>query len=277
MSLLEAFGIAAAGLWAGMINVVVGSGSLVTFPALIFFGYPPVTANVSNGIGLVGGGLAGSWGYRRELRASAYLATRLIGISVAGAVIGALLLLVLPEQAFEAIVPALIVLALVLVVFGPRLNQWVRLRADLRAAATGTGTAPPTDPASTSQIPPRLLGTGGWIALIAGVLAAAIYGGYFGAAQGVLLFGILSLVLPLDAQRLNGLKNLLVTAANLVAAVVFIIVAPEHVNWAVVGLIAGGSVLGGLVGAKVGRRLPAWALRTVIVVIGAVALVVLLW
>lgn len=265
MSLLEALGIAAAGLWAGMINVVVGSGSLVTFPVLIFFGHPPVAANVSNGVGLVAGGLAGSWGYRRELRASAYYAKRMIGLTVVGAVAGALLLLVLPETAFEAIVPALILLALLLVVFGPRLNRWSRERGERRAAATGTAVAADR------------IGRGGWLALIGGTLFAGVYGGYFGAAQGVLLFGIMSVIIPLDAQRLNGLKNLLVTAANLVAAVVFLIVAPDQVNWAVVGLIAAGSLIGGLIGAKIGRRLPPVALRAIIVVVGLIALAVLLW
>lgn len=265
MSLLEALGIAGAGLWAGMINVVVGSGSLVTFPVLIFFGYPPVAANISNGVGLVAGGLAGSWGYRRELRDSAYYAKRMIGLTVIGALAGALLLLVLPEEAFEMIVPALIALALVLVVAGPRLNAWVRDRAARKAEATGRAL-------DTDRV-----GVGGWIALIIGTLFAGMYGGYFGAAQGVLLFGIMSLIIPLGAQRLNGLKNLLVTAANLVSAAVFIVMATDQVNWAVVGLIALGSFLGGLLGAKIGRRLPPWALRATIVVVGVIALAVLLW
>lgn len=287
MTLLEAVGITAAALWAGMINVVVGSGSLVTFPTLIFFGYPPVVANVSNGIGLVAGGLAGSWGYRRELRATAYFAVRLIGVSVVGAVVGALLLLVLPPEAFEAIVPVLILVALVLVVLGPRFNRWLRRRNDRRAAAAlADHPAPPRHPQAAGDTAPGLadpalgdpaLGRWAWLALIGGVLFAAVYGGYFGAAQGVLLFGIVSLILPMDAQRLNGLKNLLVTVANLVAAIVFIIVSPDQVDWAVVGLIATGSLIGGLVGARIGRRLSPVMLRSVIVVVGLVALVVLLW
>lgn len=255
MSLLEAGAIALAAVLAGMINVIVGSGTLVTFPTLLFFGYPPVAANISNSLGLVAGGLSGAWGYRRELRSTGRLALQLVPVSLVGAIIGALLLLVLPESAFETIVPVLIALALVLVVFGPRLNRWARRHQPEGAV--------------------ERLSTARWVALVCGVLFAGMYGGYFGAAQGVLLIGLLSVLLPMDIQRLNGLKNLLVTVANLVAAVVFLLVAPEYINWAIVALIAGGSLVGGLVGARVGRAMPPWLLRAVIVVVGTVAIAVL--
>ncbi|WP_022924015.1 sulfite exporter TauE/SafE family protein [Serinicoccus marinus] len=252
MSVLEVAAIILAGLAAGTINTIVGSGTLVTFPTLLLFGYPPVTANVSNSLGLVPGGLTGTWGYRHELRSLGHMLRRLGPASLLGSVIGALLLLWLPPAAFEAIVPALILLALLLVVFGPRLQRWAaRQHAD--------------------RITP-----GRWVALLLGILLAGVYGGYFGAAQGVLLLGIMSILLPLGLQQINGIKNVLATIANLVAALVFLVVAPELVDWVVVLLISIGSLLGGVVGARVGRRMPPALLRAVIVVIGSVAIVNLL-
>ncbi|ANS77682.1 membrane protein, putative [Serinicoccus hydrothermalis] len=252
MSALEVVAIILAGLAAGTINTIVGSGTLVTFPTLLLFGYPPVSANVSNSLGLVPGGLTGTWGYRHELRSLGPMLRRLGPASLLGSVIGALLLLWLPPAAFETIVPVLILIALLLVVFGPRLQRWAaRQHAD--------------------RITP-----GRWVALIVGILLAGVYGGYFGAAQGVLLLGIMSILLPLGLQQINGIKNVLATIANLVAALVFLVVAPELVDWVVVLLISIGSLLGGLIGARVGRRMPPNVLRAVIVVIGTVAIVNLL-
>lgn len=252
MSWLEVAAILLAGLWAGAINTVVGSGTLVTFPTLLFFGYPPVSANISNSLGLVAGGLSGTWGYRREIRPLRDLLVRLAPASFLGAVIGALLLLVLPESAFEAIVPALIFIALVLVVFGPRLNAW----AARHHATEVTG--------------PRA------VVLIVGVLLAGMYGGYFGAAQGVLLIGLMSVLLPHGLQEINGAKNMLGLVVNFTAAMVFLVVDPSQVNWVIVALVATGSLVGGLLGARIGRSMPPWLLRATIVVIGVVAIVVLL-
>lgn len=252
MSALEVVAIILAGLAAGTINTIVGSGTLVTFPTLLLFGYAPVSANVSNSLGLVPGGLTGTWGYRHELRSLGPMLRRLGPASLVGSVIGALLLLVLPPAAFETIVPVLILIALLLVVFGPRLQKW-----------------------AASQHADRIT-PGRWVALIVGILLAGVYGGYFGAAQGVLLLGIMSILLPLGLQQINGIKNVLATIANLVAAIVFLVVAPELVDWMVVLLISIGSLVGGVVGAKVGRRLPPVVLRGVIVVIGTIAIVNLL-
>jgi len=252
VSALEVVAIILAGLAAGTINTIVGSGTLVTFPTLLLFGYAPVSANVSNSLGLVPGGLTGTWGYRQELRSLGPMLRRLGPASLVGSVIGALLLLVLPPAAFETIVPVLILIALLLVVFGPRLQKW-----------------------AASQHADRIT-PGRWVALIVGILLAGVYGGYFGAAQGVLLLGIMSILLPLGLQQINGIKNVLATIANLVAAIVFLVVAPELVDWMVVLLISIGSLVGGVVGAQVGRRLPPVVLRGVIVVIGTIAIVNLL-
>ncbi|HSP59430.1 MAG TPA: sulfite exporter TauE/SafE family protein [Ornithinimicrobium sp.] len=252
MSVWEIVAIILAGLAAGTINTIVGSGTLVTFPTLLFFGYPPVSANISNSLGLVPGGITGAWGYRHELRTLGPMLRRLAPASLAGSVMGALLLLVLPAAAFEAIVPALIFLALLLVVLGPRLSAW--------AARHHAETITP----------------GRWVALLLGILVAGMYGGYFGAAQGVLLLGIMSILLPLGLQQINGIKNVLGMIVNLVAALVFLVVAPGTVNWTIVLLISIGSLVGGVLGARVGRSMPPALLRAVIVVIGSVAIVNLL-
>ncbi|MEI2731184.1 MAG: sulfite exporter TauE/SafE family protein [Dermatophilaceae bacterium] len=255
MSALDAVLVLLAGLAAGAINTVVGSGTLVTFPTLLVLGYPPLTANVSNNIGLVAGGLSGSWGYRHELTGQSGALRRLAPASFVGSVVGATLLLVLPAAAFKAIVPVLVAVALVFVVVGPRLQA----AAARRQAATAPTAA-----------------WRGW-ALIGGVLLSGVYGGYFGAAQGILMMGVFSALSSMPLQRATGFKNVLVTLVNLVATVAFLLFAREHVDWFVVVLIALGSFAGGVLGARVGRRLPPQVLRGAILVVGTVALVKLVW
>lgn len=241
-----------AGMGAGTINTIVGSGTLLTFPTLLLLGVPPVTANMSNSVGLVAGGVTGIYGYRRELVGSRSDLVRLAPMTFVGALLGALLLLVLDPAAFRAIVPFLILLGVALVLAGPRLSAWTASHH----AADGDRNAPWKQ---------RLMQLG--------VFLAGIYGGYFGAAQGVLLMGIMSILSTLPLQRLNGYKNVLGTIANAVAAVVFIVVAGDRINWLVAGLIAVGALAGGAIGATVGRRLSPMALRIVIAVIGVVAVV----
>jgi uncharacterized protein len=235
-----------AGMAAGTINTVVGSGTLITFPILLAFGVPPVTANVSNTIGLVPGVASGAVGYRRELRGQRARAVRLGSASLLGGVLGAVLLLVLPSSAFTAIVPALILLGLVLVVLQPRISAWVESRHEGARGEFGPW-----------WVWPSVFGTG-------------VYGGYFGAAQGVILMGVLGIGIADELQRLNGLKNVLAGIVNGVAGVIFIFVA--DVDWTVVALIAAGSIVGGQLGATVGRRLSPLVLRVVIVIVGLVAL-----
>jgi uncharacterized membrane protein YfcA len=248
LSALEAAAILLAGVAAGTINTVVGSGTLITFPTLLAFGVPPVTANVSNTVGLVPGTVTGAWGYRRELAGQRRRVLQLAVASVTGALVGAVLLLVLPERAFEAIVPALILLGVLLVIAGPRLSAWVARRAEERGRAH------------------RLFAWWVWPA----VLVTGVYGGYFGAAQGVLLMAILGIGVAEPLQRLNGVKNVLAAIVNAVAGLLFIVVA--DIDWLVVLLIGVGSVIGGLLGASVGRRLPPLVLRVTIVVVGVAAL-----
>jgi len=256
VSLLEALGILLAGLGAGTINTIVGSGTLITFPTLLFLGYPPVVANVSNTVGLVAGGITGVHGYRDELRGSGPTLRRLAPASLLGGVIGAVLLLVLPPEAFTAIVPVLIGLGLVLVVLGPRLNRRAALRREQGIVPSVAWHGP---------------------ALVAGTLVAGIYGGYFGAAQGVILMGLMSALSSEPIQRLNGYKNVLATIVNAVAAVTFILVARDDVDWLVALLIGIGALAGGFVGSKIGRRLPPVVLRGVIIVVGLVGIAKIVW
>lgn len=252
MSPTEAVLIALAGVAAGTINTVVGSGTLITFPTLLAFGVPPVTANVSNTVGLVPGSMSGVFGYRRELAGQRARVLRLGAASLVGGVAGALLLLWLPSSAFDAIVPALIALGVVLVLLGPRIQRSVAARAESRGGIPDHGV---------------------WWVWPA-VAAAGIYGGYFGAAQGVLLMAILGIGVADSMQRHTATKNVLALIVNAVAALVFIAVA--DIDWTVAGLIAIGSVIGGQIGATVGRRLPPVLLRSVIATVGVVALAVLL-
>ena len=246
---LHALAIFAAGIAAGTINTVVGSGTLITFPVLLAFGYPPVVANVSNTIGLVPGNVAGAIGYRRELTGQRDRATRLALASVSGGVIGAVLLLTLPASAFKAIVPAFIALALALILLQKRLSA--ALASHRREGREHAGPV-----------------------ALACVFGAGIYGGYFGAAQGIMLLAILGLSLSEDLQRLNAIKIVLVGLVNLVSGVIFAFAA--QVAWLPALLIAVGSVIGGVLGARVGRRLPDPVLRLVIVAVGIVAIVRLL-
>jgi uncharacterized membrane protein YfcA len=249
MSALEVCLLLAAAFCAGGINAIVGSGSLITFPTLLAIGYAPITANVSNTIGMTFGGLSGAFGYRRELEGQRRRALTLGSASLLGGITGAVLLLTLPSVVFDDVVPVLIIGACVLVVVQPRLSRFV---AERRARPVEHG------------------GVELWI----GIFLTGVYGGYFGAAQGVILLALLGIFIADHLQRLNGVKNVLAAIANGVAAVFFVFAAP--VAWAVVVVVAVGSVVGGQVGAHFGRRLNPTVLRAVIVVVGLVAAVKLL-
>ena len=250
MTFAEGLAILAAGMAAGTINTVVGSGTLITFPTLLGLGYDPVTANVSNNVGLVGGGLSGTHGYRRELVGQKARVVRLGTMSVLGALTGAIALLTLPDKAFEAIVPAFIALALILVVAQPAIDRRLQHRPR---------------PAPGHEGPVEL----------AGVYLTGAYGGYFGAAQGIILLAFLGVLLPEPLHRVNALKNVLATLVNGVSAVVFALAA--DVDWAVALLIFAGSIVGGQLGARYGRRMSPTALRGLIVAVGTTAMVRLLF
>ncbi len=254
MSVTQMILIALAGIGAGAINSLVGSGTLITFPTLVTLGVPPVTATMSNAVGLVAGGVSGTWAYRRELSGQADRLRWQIPASLIGAGIGAWLLLHLPEKVFTEVVPVLLVLALVLVVVGPRIQAWARRRAE----QAGHG---------ADHVSPRQMA-----ALVAGTFAVGVYGGYFTAAQGILLIGVMGALLPEDVQRMNAAKNLLALLVNVVAAISYTLVAFDRISWAAAGVIAVGSLIGGWLGAHYGRRLSPGALRAVIVAVGLIGL-----
>ncbi|MBS1677350.1 MAG: sulfite exporter TauE/SafE family protein [Actinobacteria bacterium] len=244
MNLLQALVVLAAGFAAGGINAIVGSGSLITFPVLLAVGYAPVTANVSNSIGLVFGNVSAAWGYRRELEGQRERMTIGGAGTALGAIAGGILLLTLPEGVFEAVVPLLILLACALMVVRPK---------------------PKLSHGSLSHHRK--------IALLAIGFGVGVYGGYFGAAQGVILLAALRFLIPDRLQRLNGLKNVMVGVANGVAAILFMIVA--HVAWDAAALVAVGSIAGAQIGARYGRRIPDQALRWTVVTVGVVVAIIL--
>jgi uncharacterized membrane protein YfcA len=241
-----------AGAGAGTINTVVGSGSLITFPTLVALGYPPLIANVSNNIGLVPGSMSGVYGYRRELKGQSNRLRQLVPASVLGGLAGSTLLLVLPAGVFRRVVIVLIAVALVLVVAQPVV---ARRLAERRAAGER----------GDRDVTAGLMGV---------VAATGVYGGYFGAAQGIILIAVLGIFLDDDLQRLNACKNVLAGSVNAVASVVFVLT--TEIDWKVVATIAVGSTIGGQIGARVGRRLDPRLLRAVIVLVGLTALVRLL-
>jgi uncharacterized membrane protein YfcA len=246
---LTGAGIFLAGLAAGTINTIVGSGSLITFPTLLAAGYPSITANVSNTLGLVPGSLSGAIGYREELYGQRSRLVRLAGASASGAVLGAVLLLTLPSEVFDSVVPLLILLACALMALQPRLSKAL-------AARRGD--------------PPLHGGAG----LLVSVFLTGVYGGYFGAAQGVILIALLATFLPDQMQRLNAAKNVLAMVANGVAALIFIGFA--DVAWGAAGLIALGATVGGQLGARLGRKLPTPVFRAAVVILGTIVAVKLL-
>lgn len=247
MTLPEAAAIAVAALGAGAANAVVGSGTLITFPTLLAFGYAPVLANVSSTVGLVFGNASSIATWRPELEGQSARARRLVVASAAGGVVGAVLLFALPASAFRSIVPAFIALGVVLILAQPWLSRILVGRSRGRAQA----------------------GQRSALLAFAGLFVVGLYGGYFGAGQGLLIFAVLGLAVTDSVHRITALRNVLAGATNAVAAVAFVVAA--HVAWGPAALIAGGSIVGGWLGVHVGRLLPPLAYRVVIALVGVVA------
>jgi uncharacterized membrane protein YfcA len=233
---------------AGALNVLVGGGSLITYPTLLALGYPPVLANVSNNLGLIPGNAAGVLAYRPLLAGQRSRLLALVPASLLGGLSGAILLLALPAKLFAAVVPLLIALASLLMALQPRIKEWIARRHGPQRQDTS-------------------------LPLLAGVYLAGLYGGYFGAAQGVLLLALMAVGLDQGLQRLNGFKNALVLIVNATAAAVFI--GFTRVDWRVAALIAVGTAAGGWLGGRYGRRIPEPLLRSTIVATGLVVAVVL--
>ncbi|MFL6003854.1 MAG: sulfite exporter TauE/SafE family protein [Nocardioides sp.] len=248
----EQLAVLAAGLGAGILTTTVGVATLLSFPVLIAVGIPPVVANASNTVGLAPGAVSGSWGYRDQLREHPGVSFAVLGTCAVGAVAGAWLLLALPPGVFEAVVPWLILFTCLLVGLQPRISAWMKARHAER----------PPDRTSMSPV------------TTAFATATGVYGGYFGAGSGVMMMAVLGLGLDLEFRVVNALKTLAVMAGNGVAGLIFLVVA--DLDWRAVVLLAGGSLLGGYIGSRIGNRLPAPALRAAIVVAGVVAAVAML-
>ena len=228
-----------AGVGAGIFNGVAGGGSLISFPILLGLGYPALTANITNTVGIWPGYLASAAGYRSEIGDQSRRLLRLTPVALAGGIAGALLLLTTSAATFDSVVPWLVLGAAALFALQPALRR-----------ALDRGAHPRTRP----------------VLLVAGVFAASVYGGYFGAAMGVMFLAVLGLALPLSLAHTSGLRAVLSMIVNGIAAVVFVI--HGGLAWEAVGLLALGSLAGGYVGARLALALPAPALRAVVVVIG---------
>lgn len=252
MNLFDGAVILAAGVLAGIINVVAGAGTLITFPTLLALGVPPVVANVSNTVGLVPASITGAYGYRHELKGQWHAVGLMAAFSAVGGIIGGLLLLALPPASFSAVVPFLLIGAAVLAGIQPRVARFVRRNASERE---GQETRAVT------------------FGLILGVLATGVYGGYFGAAQGVVLLALLGILWSTDMNRANGAKNVLAGIANIVSSIIFI--SSGTVDWTIALLVGVGSAVGGVIGARIGRKLPAPVLRAILVIVALTAAVVL--
>jgi uncharacterized membrane protein YfcA len=245
LSPLQLLLVGAAGLAAGAINSIAGAGSLLTFPALLAAGLPPLQANISNSIGLVPGSLSGAWGYRGELQRNVRQAAILCVPAGVGAVVGALLLLNLPERVFVVVVPLLVAAASALVLAQPAITRRLAHR----------GTRP--------------------VGLALGLFLVGVYGGYFGAAQGIMLLATMGLLLAAPLQRINAFKTLIAGTANAVSGVLFVVVV--HVSWPHVLVLALSSVVGGRIGAALAQRVPDRPFRLGIAAFGISIAALLAW
>lgn len=257
MTLEVAALIVLAGFLAGAINAAAGGGTLVTFPILIWLGVPPITANISSSVGLLSGYLGGSLAYRRELQVQKDRVIRFSAVSIAGGILGALLLLWTSARVFDALVPFLVLGSAILLALQPALSKFFAARKNQGSSGE-----------------PQVAGQGAAVAAQVGVFIAAIYGSYFGAGLGVLLLAVLALTLNDDLQKLNGLKSLLSLFVNFIGVIVF--VTSAQVDWLIVAFLAPAALLGGTVGGGLARKLPPTLLRAVVVVFALVSGVSLL-
>jgi hypothetical protein len=250
MDLLEALWLAIAAFAAGAVNAVAGGGSLISFPALLAAGYSAKVANVTNTVALMPGYFGGALGYREELRRQRRRILVLAIPCVLGAIAGAALLLSTSEDTFEIVVPFLILFACLLMIFQERLSGWAQ-RHQLHSRGG-------------DHVPVTLIGA---------IFLCGIYGGYFGAALGIMMIALLTILLPDDIQHSNALKTVMSTLINSVAAVYFMIFGP--VEWGPAAVMAVAALGGGYLGAGIARRLGSELLKRVIIVIGLIVTAVL--
>ncbi|MBP7972831.1 MAG: sulfite exporter TauE/SafE family protein [Candidatus Nanopelagicales bacterium] len=239
MMLADAVALSAAGLVAGALNAAVGSGTLITYPVLLTVGLPPVAANATNSLGMVPGSLSGAWMYRSNLKGRRQSLIKWSLATGAGAVVGATLVVLLPERVFVAVVPWLILSACLLIAVQPVLLKYLS-KGSHRAVTPAIG-------------------------------AVGVYGGYFGAGQGIAYLAALGSLDGGDIHHANAAKNVVASAANGAAAATFALAG--RVVWLPALVICIGTLVGGFAGGGIARRLPSWALRSVIVAVGVYAAV----
>jgi uncharacterized protein len=227
-----------AGFGAGAFNGIAGGGTLISFPTLLALGYPALTANVTSTVGILSGYLSSIAGFRREVAAQKNRFRVLAPVTVAGAAIGAVLLLTTPSSAFTRLAPWLVLFATALFAIAPIVAR--------RLSRSGQQSHP--------------------LALAGGVFCASVYGGYFGAGVGIILLAIIGLTLPENLAHASGIRAILSVLANGIAAVVFVL--HGGLAWAAAGWLALGCLVGGFVGAVFARRVPVTVLRVIIVAIG---------
>lgn len=264
MSLAELAIVFIAALAAGSINGAVGSGSLVTLPVLLWLGFDPATAITTNTIAMVFSAFGGVLAYRKELISQREFTRQLQWISVIGGISGSLLLITTTPDAIRVVVPILIIVALLLVIFQPRISAWVRSRntrqRDTRRRASAIT-------ATTSDRAP--------FGLKAAIAGTAVYGGYFAAAQGIVLLGVLGASTGKPMREVNGVKNLLTLTVNITAAVVFTVAyftGHADVVWTAVAVMAAGALIGGYGGGRVAQAVPDVILRAIIVAVALASL-----
>lgn len=244
MTPLDFLAVAGAGIAAGAVNTIAGAGSLITFPVLIAVGLPPLSANVTNDIGVLPGNISGAVAFRDELRGQRPRLRQLLPIAAACSIVGAVLLLAFPARAFEVVAPVLLLAASGITAAQPALARWAQ------SAHAGRHRH-----------------------LRLAIGAISVYGGYFGTGIGVLFFAALGVFIDDSARRLNATKQMLALVCNGVAGLLFAFVAP--VRWSAAAVLAVSSALGGPIGARLSRHISATTLRLVVCVVGAVAAVVL--
>lgn len=263
MELTELALLAVVAVAAGAVNGAVGSGSLITLPALLSLGFSPASALVTNTIGILFSAVGGTLRYRKDLAAEGTALRALMVMSGLGAAVGASALLVSPPGALQVVVPFLIVLAILLVVLQPVIVRALSRRRERRAALGETRPGADRGPYGSRGLQASMFG-------------ASIYGGYFTAAQGILYMGVLGSFTGRPLAEVNGPKNLLSSIVNLVAALFYTVaffLGHADVVWVASAAIGLGAVVGGYLGADIAKRLPSVVLRGIIVVVALIALV----
>lgn len=270
-----------AGIGAGFVGYAVGASSLVSYPALLAFGIPPVLANASNTVGVVGTGIGGVMGARKELKGQAVRSITYVVIGAFGGVAGAFLLLKLDPSVFEFAAPVLILLSSLIIAINPRGRmQAKQAAADATAqlkhieATEATDATDAAKRATTTTAPHRppeqlvqpMSQDSWWVWL--GVVAVAIYSGYFGAGAGTLALAMLDAAKIGPFHKINALKTLIGTGANISASVVFII--QGAVDWPAAIMLCIGCFIGGYIAPPITRKIPANIMRAAAVIAGII-------